>query len=298
MRVMILGSKGMLGTALKEEFKDCEVFCFDKDELDITNTVETREKVEEIKPGVIINATAINAVDLIETENKMYELAKEINGLVVGRLAEICKELNIVLVHYSSDYVFGSTSSPQVNGDSIDGYVEEAPVDPVDKYGETKVLGEKLLKINGEKYYLIRLSRLFGPAGESEMAKNSFVDIMLDLVLNKGNPSINTQGEVKLDLVDDEKTSPTYSKDLAKLTRYILETKQPFGIYHGANTGSCTWYEFAKEIFALKNLNVECNPVPATKFSRPAQRPKFSELVNTKLPLQRAWQIALKEYLS
>jgi dTDP-4-dehydrorhamnose reductase len=148
-------------------------------------------------------------------------LAEEINGTAVGKLAQICKDLGIILVHYSSDYVF--------KGDNPAGYDEDSFTDPVDKYGETKVLGEKLLKSTTDKFYLIRLSRLFGKAGESEMAKKSFVDVMLDLVINKG--------KTELDLVDDEKSCPTYSYDLAKLTRHLVEKQLPFGIYHGVNSG-------------------------------------------------------------
>lgn len=282
MKIIILGSKGMLGNALQEEFKDSEVFAFDKEDLDITNENQLRTKIEEIKPEVIINATAINAVDNIEIDASFYKLAEEINGIAVGKLAQICKELNIILVHYSSDYVF--------KGDNPAGYNEESYTDPVDKYGETKAFGEKLLKMTTDKFYLIRLSRLFGPAGTSEMAKKSFVDIMLDLVINKG--------KTELDLVDDEVSCPTYAPDLAKFTKKLLLENKPFGIYHGANNGACTWYEFAKEIFQVKNLEIKSNSVSADKFTRPAKRPNFSELLNTKVEKQRNWQEALKEYLN
>lgn len=281
MKVIILGSKGMLGKALQKEFSDFEIFCFDKEDLDITNENNLKEKIKEIRPEVVINATAINAVDKIEIEASFYKLAEEINGTVVGKLAEICKDLDIILVHYSSDYVF--------KGDNSAGYKEDVYIDPINKYGETKVLGEKLLKLTTDKFYLIRLSRLFGLAGESTMTKKSFVDIMLDLVINKNKK--------ELDLVDDEKSCPTYAPDLAKFTRKLIEEKKPFGIYHGANSGVCTWYEFAKEIFKIKNLAVKCNPVSADKFPRPAKRPNFSELINTKVNKQRNWQEALREYL-
>ncbi|KKQ27289.1 MAG: dTDP-4-dehydrorhamnose reductase [Candidatus Magasanikbacteria bacterium GW2011_GWC2_37_14] len=287
MRIVITGAKGMLGQALQTEFKDCEVFAYDKEELDITDKNKIKIKLTEIKPDVLINATAYNAVDKIEENSADFKIAELVNGQAVGYLAESCKNLDIILVHYSSDYVF--------KGDRKSGYTEEAYNDPINKYGQSKVLGEQLLKMGTVKYYLIRLSRLFGPAGASEMAKKSFVDIMLDLV--KGNPSAGVQGKQELDLVDDEKTCPTYVKDLAKFTRELLEQKKPHGIYHGANSGACTWYQFAEEIFKLKNLQVKCNPVSADKFPRPAKRPNFSELLNTKMPKQRSWQEALQEYL-
>lgn len=281
MKVIILGSKGMLGKALREEFSDSEVFCFDKEDLDIVDEKVVRNKLLEIKPEVVINATAINAVDNIESDTSLYKIAKEVNGLAVGNLAKVCKELDIILVHYSSDYVFA--------GDNKNGYTEDSPVQPINKYGETKALGEKMLMENTDKFYLIRLSRLFGLTGESEMAKKSFVDIMLDLVLNKN--------KTELDLVDDEMTCPTYAPDLAKFTKKLLLENKSFGIYHGVNNGACTWYEFAKEIFQIKDLEVKCNPVSAGKFPRPAKRPNFSELINTKIDKQRKWQEALKDYL-
>lgn len=278
MKIVILGAKGMLGKALLEEFKtDCEVLAFDKQNLDVTNKNNVKIKFEEIKPDFVINATAYNSVDKIEENVADYNLAGQVNGYAVGDLAQICQSLNIVLVHYSTDYVF--------KGDNPSGYAEDVFIDPINKYGETKALGENLLKSNTDRYYLIRLSRLFGPIGESQTSKRSFVDVMLDLALNKGKK--------EFDLVDDEKSCPTYSKDLAQLTGYILENKLPFGIYHCANNGACTWYEFAKEIFKIKKLEVQCNPVPAAHFPRPAKRPRFSELINTKLPKQKSWQESL-----
>lgn len=281
MKVLILGSKGMLGKVLQNEFRtDNIVVAWDSNHLDITNKQEVKNRLEDEQPNVVINAAAYNAVDKIEENSIDYKIAEVVNGYAVGYLAEATKNLNIPLIHFSSDYVF--------KGDNKFGYNETANIDAVNKYGETKAFGEKLLKSATDKYYLVRLSRLFGPTGESEMAKKSFVDIMLDLVAS---------GRNEIDLVDDEKTCPTYSKDLVKLICYIIENQLPFGIYHGANTGACTWYEFAKEIFKIKNLNVKCNPVPASKFPRPAKRPNYSELLNTKLPKQRSWQEALEEYL-
>jgi len=282
MKVLILGAKGMLGKALVTEFSlGYEVIAWDKEDLDITNSNETRFKIGEVKPDLVINAIAYNAVDAIEQNSHDFELAMEINGRAVGSLAKICKEFNVPLVHYSSDYVF--------NGENHSGYREDSFISPISKYGVSKALGENLLKAEIDQYYLIRLSRLFGPMGDSAMAKKSFVDLMIDLVVNKNKQEI--------DLVDEEKSCSTYSIDLAKFTRALWEKKEPFGIYHGANSSACTWYEFGQEIFKIKNLDVKVNPVSSSAFPRPAKRPSFSELINTKLPKQRSWQEALREYL-
>ena len=138
------------------------------------------------------------------------------------------------------------------------------------------------------RYYIIRTSRLFGPAGAGDGAKKSFVDMILQL---------GREGK-ELDLVDGEVSSPTYVVDLARATRELIESGVPAGIYHRTNFGACTWYEWAKKIFELSSLSVKLNPVQASKFPRPASRPKFSKLLNTKLSPLRSWEDALTEYLT
>src|SRR3989344_3968682 len=284
MQILIIGHKGMLGQELKKVFEidGHQVAGCDREELDITNAEALKNKLAELKPELVINATAINAVDKIEDTPEMFELAKNVNGLAVGDLAKLCQERNATLVHYSSDYVF--------KGDNESGYAEDAVCDPVNKYGETKALGEKLLQDNTDQFYLIRLSKLFGKPAVSAGAKKSFVDTMIWLATEGG--------KTHLDLVDEEKSSPTYAPDLANLTYRLASQKLPYGIYHGSNSGTCTWYEWAKEIFNLKGITVDISPVSGDKFPRPARRPVCSELINTKLAPQRSWQEALKEYLS
>ncbi len=283
MKVLILGYKGMLGQALIDEFKNngYETVLWDKEDVDVGDFELLKDKIKEVKPDILINATAVNAVDKIEEDPAVFELAWKINGEAIGSLAEICKEQNIVFVHYSSDYVF--------YGDKKEGYDEKSETNPVDKYGETKVRGEKLLQEKGDKYYLIRLSKLFGKPAIAEGAKKSFVDTMIWLATEGG--------KTHLDLVDEEISSPTYAPDLARFTRVLLEEQKTFGIYHGTNSGVCSWYELGKETFELKNIKIDIAPVSGDKFQRPAKRPVYSELKNTKMPLQRSWQEALKEYL-
>ncbi|HRY36363.1 MAG TPA: dTDP-4-dehydrorhamnose reductase [Candidatus Magasanikbacteria bacterium] len=283
MKVLILGYKGMLGQALTEEFKNhgYETVLWDKEDIDVGNLEMLSDKIKGLKPDVLINATAINAVDKIEEDSTIFELARKINSEAVGEMAKICKEQNIVFVHYSSDYVF--------YGDKKEGYDENSELNPVDKYGETKAVGEKLLKEQGEKYYLIRLSKLFGKPAIAEGAKKSFVDMMIWLATEGG--------KTHLDLVDEEISCPTYAPDLAIFTRKLLEENKSYGIYHGANTGVCSWYELALETFKIKNIQIDTTPVSGDKFPRPAKRPVYSELLNTKMSPQRSWQEALREYL-
>ena len=283
MKFLVLGAKGMLGQELMKVFSvDGQVVLgLDREDLDVTDEKMVEKMINEFQPDVVLNAVANNAVDEIEKTAENFALAKKINSEAVGNLAKICKEKEILLVHYSSDYVF--------DGEDKNGYAEDSKISPIDKYGESKALGEKLLQENTDKYYLIRLSRLFGKPAGSVGAKISFVDRMIQL--------FNEKHQTHFDLVEDEISCPTYAPDLAMFTKNLIDSKKPYGIYHGANTGACSWFEFAKKVFELKNMQVDLAPVPGSKFNRPAKRPLFSELLNTKMPAQRSWEEALTEYL-
>lgn len=277
MKVLIIGAKGMLGQELVREFGENgnEVISWDKEEIDITKKDLVLEKVKSAEPGIIINAAAYNAVDKIEEGEK--ELADSVNGYAVGNLSEAAEAVGALLVHYSTDYIF--------EGTAIDGYGEEEKPNPQSIYANSKLLGEQQLK--NRKHYLIRTSKLFGKPAKSVGAKKSFVDVMLDLANERDS----------MELVDEELSSPTYVRDLARRTQEIVDWKKPFGIYHVTNDGGCTWYGWAKKIFELSGKSVKLIPVSADKFPRPAKRPKYSILVNTKLPPMRSWEEALAEYL-
>lgn len=297
MKVLIIGAKGMLGQELVREFggNGYEVISWDKEEIDITKKDLVLEKIKSARPEIIINAAAYNAVDKIEEEEKNF--ADQANGYAVGNLSEAAQAINGLLVHYGTDYVF--------DGKEIDGYKEDATPNPQSIYANSKWIGEQILthknfqfpisnfqtnpksKIPNLKYYLIRTSRLFGKPAKTEGAKKSFVDVMLKCAEEKDC----------LELVDEELSSPTYVLDLAKRTREIIEWKKPFNIYHVTNAGGCTWYGWAKKIFELSGKSVKLIPVGADRFPRPAKRPKYSLLLNTKLPPMRSWEEALAEYL-
>lgn len=281
--VLLIGSHGMLGQELNREFLQAGyiVDANDFDTLDITDIEACRKKIQELQPEIVVNAAAINSVDKIEESEEEFEKAKKINSIAPGELVKLCKEYGAIFIHYSSDYVF--------SGEEKIEYSEDTTVQPLSRYGETKAEGEKKVQENGEKFYIIRLSKLFGKPASSQNAKKSFVDTMLKFVLE--------DGKTKIEVVDEEMSSPTYAPDLAHFTRVLLESQKPSGIYHGANSGACTWYELAKKTFEFKNLSVEVIPVSGEKYPRPAKRPKFSELLNTKMTPQRSWQDALQDYL-
>ncbi len=272
MKILILGAKGMLGTDLVEAFSKHEIIGWDKTELDLTDFELVKKQVTKLKPEIIINAAAYTAVD--EAEEKR-DLAMLINGEVVGNLAKIAKSLDIPIVHYSTDYVF--------DGEEKEGYKEdEVKIAPLSVYGESKVLGEKLLQGNTDKFYLIRISWLYGKNGKN------FVETMLKLGKEKD----------ELSVINDQVGSPTFAKDVARVTKEIIETKKPFGIYHVANSGKASWYDFAKKIFEIAKIDIKVRPIPTEDYPLPAKRPKNSILINTKLKELRGWEEALLEYLN
>lgn len=282
MKILILGAKGNLGQQLVEIFKeDNDLIAWDKSEIDITDPGLIKKKIDDLKPAIIINAVAYNAVDQAETEEG-FELAKKINATAVGYLAKEAMEVGATLVHYSTDYVF--------EGNNELGYKEDAEPNPINRYGESKLMGEQeIIRLSGRglKWYIIRTQKLFGPKGESEVSKPSFFDIMYKLGKEK----------TEVDVVDEEIGCFTYTPDLALETKKLLDSDNGYGIYHIANSKPCSWYKAVKELYKITDIKIKVNRVTSDKFPRPAKRPKYSTLINTKLKKLRPWQDALKEYL-
>ncbi|MEA3449699.1 MAG: dTDP-4-dehydrorhamnose reductase [Patescibacteria group bacterium] len=282
-RVLILGSRGNLGSELMEVFSyDYEVIGWDRDEIDITEYKKLEKSITNVEPDIIINTVAYNAVDKCEESEIELEKARELNGEAVKKLAEISLELDAVFVHYVSDYIF--------DGQKKEGYKEDDKPLPINKYGFTKLLGEQsvlALASQGLKYHLIRTSKLFGSSATSENAKPSFFDIMLEKAKKKE----------RIEVVDAEMSCFTYTPDLAWATLDLLEDLNPYGIYHLINEGAVTWYSATKTLFELKKIDTKLIPVLSDKFPRPAARPAYSVLLNTKTKKLRNYKEALKEYL-
>lgn len=274
MHVLILGAKGMLGSMLVKAFSDSEnqVSAWDFEDCDITNAEETKEKIIALHPEVIINAAAYTNVD--EAEEKK-ELAFSVNQTAVANIAAAAKKIGAVVVHYSTDYIF--------QGKKEEGYTEDdESVKAVNVYGASKRAGEIILKSAGIPYYIIRTAWLYGPNGKN------FVTTMLTLA----------QTHKELKVVNDQHGGPTYTKDVAYFTKKLLRKNHPSGVYHAVNAGHTTWYEFAKEIFQIAGKEVNVIPVTSAEFPRPAKRPMYSILNQTKGPSMRPWQEALKEFIT
>jgi dTDP-4-dehydrorhamnose reductase len=273
MKIVLTGAKGMLGHAIKEHFSDLSVVCYTHEALDITILDDVVRKLKGARPDCVINAAAFTDVDACETDP---EKAYLVNGIGARNLAIACEELKCRIVHISSDYVFDGTKQGP--------YDEWDDTNPISKYGISKLLGERFVMSLTNRFYIIRSSWLYGPNGRN------FVDTILRLLKEKDRVSV----------VTDQVGAPTFTRDLAAKIREIIG--RGYGVYHVTNSGSCSWYEFAKAIAAKRGIATPVDPVTSEQFRRPAKRPANSMLGNTMLRLEgleplRPWREALEEYL-
>ncbi len=281
MNIAILGAKGMLGNDLATVLQQHTLTLLDIGYGDITKPHELREILTEKEPHVVINCAAFTRVDDCEDQK---ELAIRINGLAVADIAEICKDIHAACIHISTDYVFDGTHQH--------GYFEDDVPTPINAYGYSKLVGERILQgeeiegrkidLMGLKWYIVRLCWLYGTHGKN------FVDTMIDIM--KKNQ------EVKV--VTDQWGKPTWTMDAARQIKLIAETLPAPGIYHVSNEGVANRFEWVskiKEVLGLGSILIETK---SSAFPTPAKRPMYSPLVNTKLPPMRSWDKALEEYLS
>ena len=276
MKVVITGAKGQLGLEIIKQLKQIstyEVIATDRTNLNIVDINQVEEIINKEKPDVVINCAAHTAVDLCETD---IENAYKINALGPRNLAIACEKVGAKLVQVSTDYVFdGNGNKP---------YREDDITCPNSIYGSSKLMGEEFTKQFCSKYFIVRTAWLYGEG-------NNFVRTMLKLA----------ETNKELNVVDDQIGSPTSTVDLAKAIINLINTEY-YGTYHGTCEGQCSWYDFAKKIFELKNIDIKVNPVSSEEFKRPAPRPAYSVLDNFMFKLVglnsfRNWEDALNEYL-
>ena len=276
MKILITGANGMLAKAMKEELKGEELICTDVAELDITNAEQVNEFIKKVSPEYIINCAAYTAVDKAE-ENE--ELVYKINAIGPKNLAVAANDNNAILIHISTDYVFGGDKPIEQD------YSEDDPKNPQAVYGTTKLAGERFIQENCSKYYIFRTAWLYGEG-------HNFVRTMLDLA--------KTRDEVKV--VNDQHGSPTYAVDLASIIHQAMYKKIEFGVYNSTNLGYTTWYDFTKMIFEIENVKCKVTPVTSEEFKSPAKRPKNSQMSKDKLLkngiIIPTYEEALRRYLS
>jgi len=276
MKILLLGSEGMLGSELFSMLKpDHEVVGKDIQDFDIASAGGCRRLVAEIRPDVVINAVAYTDVDGCEANR---DKCFAVNAEGVKNVALACLEGDIKVVHFSTDYVFA--------GDGNIPHREDDACQPLNVYGESKLAGEMYLLELSRNFLLVRTAWLYGPRGKN------FVKTILEKAA-----TVRT-----LKVVDDQIGSPTYTYDLAVAVKRLVDDGTT-GIFHITNGGSCSWFEFARAILEEAGLKgVEVLPVKSDEFPRPAKRPSFSVLDGTKFHQTtgitiRPWRMALQDCL-
>lgn len=277
MKILIFGADGMLGTDLTRTLsKDYEVIESLEKNLDITEQAKVIDFISQTKSEWVINTAAYTDVDGCETNR---EKAFAVNAEVPKNIALGCKRSGAKLIHLSTDYVFDGTRKEP--------YTEEDEPNPINIYGASKLEGERNIQMAIKNYIIVRTQWLFGKNGKN------FVDTMLKL--------FGERDEIKV--VNDQIGSPTYTLDLSQAVKKLIEVNPIFGIYNITNSGFASWYEFAREIVALKSIQkVKIIPVSLEEFPRPAKRPKNSRLMTGKFNkianyTLRNWKESLLNYL-
>ncbi len=277
MKVLVTGVKGQLGYDVVRELqkRGHEAVGVDIDEMDITDAAAVERVMTEVQPDAVIHCSAYTAVDRAEED---IEICRRVNVDGTENIAKICKKLGCKMLYLSTDYIF--------SGDGERPWEPDDEASPLNAYGQSKYDGELALKKYVEKYFIVRISWVFGING------NNFIKTMLRLG--------RENGAVKV--VDDQIGSPTYTYDLARLLVDMIESDR-YGAYHATNEGICSWYEFAKEIFRAAGMdNVSVTPVKSGEFPVKAKRPKNSRMSKEKLvtngfSLLPAWQDAVARYI-
>ena len=273
MKTLLIGSQGQLGTEIVKIFP--ELVPVDLPEVDVTVPESVERAVESCRPDVILNTSAYHNVPDCE---KNVELAFRVNTVAVRNLAEICRARGLTLVHVSTDYVFdGRKNAP---------YTEADVPNPLNAYGISKLAGEFFAR-KPEKSYVVRLSSVFGVAGCRGKGGKNFVKTMLELAKTRD----------KVQVTSNIVSSPTYAADAAVKIKEILEKGFSPGLYHLANGGSCSWYEFALEIFRLIGAKIVVEEKFETEELAGVLRPMNSALVSAKIAPVRSWREALKANL-
>lgn len=274
-KFLLIGSNGTLGTEFEQIIPKEQLIVGNRPQIDITDFVTTNAFILEHAPEVVINCAAYTNVDGAESD---YETAYAINAQAVQNLAKACASINATLVHFSTGMVFAGTDESGSN--------EDDNTNPVNKYGESKRAGEKAIQSELPHHYIVRTEWLYGKP-KTEAAKKSFVEMVIEL---------GKSGTVKG--VIDEIGRPTWTKDVAEATLALIHSRSRFGIYHIANEGQASRLAWAQEIYKILGMGVLSLPVTSSDFPRPAKRPKYELINNTKLPKLRTWQEALTEYLN
>ncbi len=276
MKIIVTGSKGQLGTDVIAELKKngIEAVGADLPELDITDSEAVESFVSENKVDAVIHCAAFTNVDIAETDK---EICRRVNEDGTLNIARSCAKHDIKMLYISTDYVF--------SGEGDIPFETDSPTKPCNYYGKSKLAGEKAVIDNCDKYFIVRISWVFGENGKN------FVKTMLRL----------SKEREEITVVNDQTGSPTYTKDLSKLLCDMIVTDK-YGTYHATNEGFCSWAEYAAEIMRLSGAETKIIPVTSDEYKSVAKRPSNSRLSKNSLDNSGFarlphWQDALERFL-
>lgn len=276
MKVLVTGVGGQLGYDVVKVLKErnIEYIGADLKEFDITDYNAANKYITAYMPDAIVHCSAYTAVDRAEDEP---ELCRKVNAEGPENIAKICKKIDAKMIYISTDYVFP--------GIGEDFHEVDSPTGPKNVYGQTKLEGEQAVKKTLDKYFIVRISWVFGKNG------NNFINTMLRLGKERN----------ELNVVADQVGSPTYTADLAVLLCDMLKTEK-YGTYHATNEGKCSWAEFTEEIFRIAKIDCKVNHITTEEYPTKATRPKNSRM--SKKSLNKigfnslpVWQDAVARYL-
>jgi len=283
LKVALIGANGQLGSDIVSHFSQSDRYqltALTRADVDITQAESVQKALTSQKFDVVINSAAYVRVDDCEQE---FETAFKVNAFGALHVARACREIDALSVYISTDYVF--------RGDQSSGYTESDLPAPINIYGASKLAGENLVRQTTPRSLILRISSVFGKAGASGKGGN-FIETIIKKA-KAGDP---------LRVVNDMFMSPTYTYDAARLLDELLQSGT-IGVIHGANTGICSWHEFATQALKLANISHPIESIPASTFPTKATRPMNSALTSDRLESittfkMRPWQEALTAYLT
>ncbi|MGA9134953.1 MAG: dTDP-4-dehydrorhamnose reductase [Candidatus Sulfotelmatobacter sp.] len=283
MKIAVIGANGQLGMDAVNTFSSNgdEVTGLTHSDVELSNIDSVSTCLREMHPRVIVNTAAMHHVENCEREP---EKAFEVNGLGARNLALVARDISATLIHVSTDYVFdGAKGNP---------YEETDAPNPLNVYGNTKLCGEYFVRSTVEKHFVLRTSAIYGRSPCRAKGGLNFIELMLKLARERG----------KVRVVDSEFVTPTSTAELAR-QMVKLSDSDAYGLYHATAEGSCSWHEFAREIFAMTGTKVNLEVAGPNEFPAKVPRPKYSVLENCglknqKINIFKPWQDGVREYLS
>ena len=283
MKIAVIGANGQLGKDICEKIivTKNELVELNHDKIEISNIDCVSSLLKEVRPDVVINTAAMHNVEKCENDP---EKSFKVNGIGAKNLSHICNDLNSTLLHISTDYVF--------DGNKRKPYVETDKPLPLNVYGNTKLSGEYFIESIAKKYFILRVSGIYGK-NPCRAKGTNFVELMLKLAKERD----------EIRVVDDEILTPTFTGDIADQIVEILSSDTRYGLYHVTAEGSCSWFEFAREIFSISKTNIVLNRAAPGEFAIKVNRPKYSVLENKFLKdqginIMPLWEKGLKRYLN